>query len=989
MKRYRELVAQKSAERLQEQSKNNINEDTSITSFPSSPSSTVTSSDGSSVGSMTSIHELEDEIQTEYDEKDDFYGHAKNSRKSRQMNACKDDLTNELVQEATKITNILKETIREKQIQKQQGAGLKVSSSTSSTPMKTPGKNKTPSKFKVFEDRSNHDSRSNVGNSSSALKSRTKRSALQPKSTNTSQPLSDKKKQKSLLKKSGSGGTFQKSQVAQDSSPALEKRNSATTTTATKTKSPQANLSSSTPRQPPSSLKKNPRLTSTEKKEKHETQKNHDVNEVEVERSKRQSSTKVHNNNQVELEGIQKAPVGVKSPNMIFHDGIVVSPIEKMAVQTHNPDENNRTNHDELEKEEGELLSIGSPNMSTCNISDKGTNVELHEEHLYEEFGNHHNHEESVVTNEEGDDDENTLTSSLNTPTSSVQTFSIGGRSYSFDVSANALRSMFTEPVRRVENESTVGNHMFNDESMTGESISQDMSMRTSNVLNDSVSPTSKILATSKLDGDGGGISRSSAASLIERNKTLIKEVRFADQTCVELSERNAAIQRDVKRMENQIGEMKGENQSLHEVIVGSQQKCAKLEENKESLTKQLDEQRGYYEAQMRVLQQALKEAKEQNVTMAGKVEESNALMQSTEKDLVSTQAKYEALQESHDEAKEKISTLMTRLATSQSTAEVSAASAAQSYRAFCDQMEKKLERLERVSEERLSMYNREKNERIQVENDHSNMIRKCAELEKLIENWEMSNNLVSKEATPNKSALRGESTPNKEHTKTPTSSVLARTLEAELQRGHDATERILEAEMIISVTQSELQESTKQLNAAKLEIERLKTRVNELTEERMQQVGSVGEQSEPSVQIEDIRAYTSSCDNSSLETMSTDELVGKVLSQKLTHARTECEDYKRELENILNEIRRLQGESFNSSTNSHDGSNEQTVSGLLHAVRELAQVCAKQADEINCLKSKSEDRKRQIKELDVILEEKDIKVSDQNKTIESLKLKL
>ena len=288
-------------------------------------------------------------------------------------------------------------------------------------------------------------------------------------------------------------------------------------------------------------------------------------------------------------------------------------------------------------------------------------------------------------------------------------------------------------------------------------------------------------------------------------------------------------------------------------------------------------------------------------------------------------------------------------------------------------------------------MYNKEKNERIHVENEHGNMIRKCAELEKLIENWEMSNNLVTKESTPSKAADGAELSSTKEHNKTPTSSVLARTLEAELQRGHDATERILEAEMIISVTQSELQESSKQLNEAKLEIVRLNDRIHELTEEKMQHAATaVDEGTEPSVQIEDIDSHTTSCDNSSLETLSTDELVGKVLSQKLTHARSECEDYKRELEKILNEIKRVQGESFNSSsTTSQDGSNEQTVSGLLHAVRELAQVCAKQADEINCLKTKSEERKRHLEDCDGIIEEKNEQIEEQDEKIEDLKQKL
>ena len=42
---------------------------------------------------------------------------------------------------------------------------------------------------------------------------------------------------------------------------------------------------------------------------------------------------------------------------------------------------------------------------------------------------------------------------------------------------------------------------------------------------------------------------RAATASLMERNQTLVKEIRFADQTCVELSERNASLERDVERL--------------------------------------------------------------------------------------------------------------------------------------------------------------------------------------------------------------------------------------------------------------------------------------------------------------------------------------------------------------------------------------------------------------------------------------------------------
>jgi len=85
---------------------------------------------------------------------------------------------------------------------------------------------------------------------------------------------------------------------------------------------------------------------------------------------------------------------------------------------------------------------------------------------------------------------------------------------------------------------------------------------------------------------------------------------------------------------------------------------------------------------------------------------------------------------------------------------------------------------------------------------------------------------------------------------------------------------------------------------------------------------------------------------------------------------------------------KRLQGESFHSTT-SQDGSNEQTIPGLLQAVRELAQVCAKQADEINELKLKGEEKKNKNKELECIIAEKKEKLSKQDGLMKELQTKM
>lgn len=56
--------------------------------------------------------------------------------------------------------------------------------------------------------------------------------------------------------------------------------------------------------------------------------------------------------------------------------------------------------------------------------------------------------------------------------------------------------------------------------------------------------------------------------SLWERNKTLVTEIRFADQTCVELAGQKAALERQVAALQQQRNESRAANKSLHLQVV-------------------------------------------------------------------------------------------------------------------------------------------------------------------------------------------------------------------------------------------------------------------------------------------------------------------------------------------------------------------------------------------------------------------------------------
>jgi len=71
---------------------------------------------------------------------------------------------------------------------------------------------------------------------------------------------------------------------------------------------------------------------------------------------------------------------------------------------------------------------------------------------------------------------------------------------------------------------------------------------------------------------------------LLERNKTLLKEVRFADQTCVELSEQMSALEGKLQLRESQLEEMQRKHQDLTDRYLNSNRSNAQTEMLKQHL---------------------------------------------------------------------------------------------------------------------------------------------------------------------------------------------------------------------------------------------------------------------------------------------------------------------------------------------------------------------------------------------------------------------
>jgi chromosome segregation ATPase len=71
----------------------------------------------------------------------------------------------------------------------------------------------------------------------------------------------------------------------------------------------------------------------------------------------------------------------------------------------------------------------------------------------------------------------------------------------------------------------------------------------------------------------------SSHQRLVDRNKTLAKEVRFADQTCVELSGKNSALEREIAVLREQLDHLRSRNDALQEKTAESQAQSQQLQQ--------------------------------------------------------------------------------------------------------------------------------------------------------------------------------------------------------------------------------------------------------------------------------------------------------------------------------------------------------------------------------------------------------------------------
>jgi hypothetical protein len=408
-------------------------------------------------------------------------------------------------------------------------------------------------------------------------------------------------------------------------------------------------------------------------------------------------------------------------------------------------------------------------------------------------------------------------------------------------------------------------------------------------------SPVSRILAM----GDSSGLSRAAANSLIERNKTLVKEVRFADQTCVELSERNLSLIREKEKLELELREVKSANTKLHRDVVESTQAFARIEERKKELEVKIIEDKERFDEQIRASNANLLEEKQRNSRLEEKLEKSLQVASHADSKLASIMAKYESMREEHKEAKETISSLRDRLNTVESTCELAASSAAEKYREAASDMQRKIEALNDCLEERDVALRVERDARHKAEDE--------------VQQWRETAEELERKQISLHSPCRSQSSK-----KTTSSLVLARTLQFEVEKNCDVTERIIEAEKIIAVTQSKLRETEVELQNARQEASDLRIKLN--SQKR--------------------HSHSDFFDESSIASSSSRKYYAEShLKKKLSCARSQCEEYKKELDLIIAQIKGIQSDNLAVDEMS---SKDNQPNAVLETVKELFDVCSK-----------------------------------------------
>jgi chromosome segregation ATPase len=341
--------------------------------------------------------------------------------------------------------------------------------------------------------------------------------------------------------------------------------------------------------------------------------------------------------------------------------------------------------------------------------------------------------------------------------------------------------------------------------------------------------------AGSNIDASGGGPrghdgdyvpKTPSRAALMERNQTLVREVRFADQTCVALAERKKFYKNQVGQYANSLRTANDEISMLRTNYESSIQESAQLKVLVESLRAQkhqADAQVESYRIHIADCEKShrsslkkiektyhshLKNAEGQINGLNDRLHESlaaNVALQSKFDDL---HEKWESKLQSDAASKDLISSLKERVASGNSTAVNAHAS--------MEAMQDRISNLQQLCDQQECQLQMERSEREMTEQDRDDLQAQCDDLHRQLTEWAQTTDALQdvffdedgsqnvdfalREYTPveqprvdnDSDEGDGPRTPDR---RTPTANLLARTLRSELKRRQTVSERLEDAE--------------------------------------------------------------------------------------------------------------------------------------------------------------------------------------------------
>ncbi|KAL7473399.1 hypothetical protein ACHAXS_013851 [Conticribra weissflogii] len=344
-----------------------------------------------------------------------------------------------------------------------------------------------------------------------------------------------------------------------------------------------------------------------------------------------------------------------------------------------------------------------------------------------------------------------------------------------------------------------------------------------------------------RLSSRGKSSSRRSPTkeSLMERNKTLVKEVRFADQTCVELAEKNkyhkseaARLKKDLASANREISNLRCNNEStlqenakLKAIIELFQSQKREMENQVESCRMQISATEENHRESIKKLEETyqshLQNSEKQVNSLHDLLRQSSAENTSLRAKMDEFHAKWESKHEEDITSRELISSLKEQIASQEIVVSKSDST--------INAMQARIDDLQSLCQKQQNELQRERNECRMIEEDRDDLQTQCEALHKQLTDWAETSGFLSdliiddngsqsEEVAHelNVTPIQYRRNDTKTYPFTPTSNLLARTLRSELKLRHKTAEELEKAEEKVEILQKQVSELKIDLEEAK-----------------------------------------------------------------------------------------------------------------------------------------------------------------------------